>query len=346
MPTPTTPEPDRSLIRRTKPTPPTTRTPPADTDPADSPAPRTPRRRSALAPAELTQDAQPAPTPVPVPLREPDHPPITDPLRDASRPGALRLQRFLADLGLASRRAAEDLIRRGRIAINGQVVTAPPIFVSPSQDKVEIDGRAVHSPSRRRFVYVLLNKPPRVLTSLADRGAVGGQRRTVADLVKHPTAPRLFPVGRLGFHDCGLVLLTNDGDLAHRLTHARYKVPRTFRVTVRGEDMRQAADTLSRRLKGRAKVTIADARAGSDDEPDRPSPDGKGRLGGRKLVLDVSLLSARTSNLERVLIESGLKVDRVKQTAIGPLPLSGVAQGAWRELERSEVARLRGAVGL
>lgn len=334
MPTPPTPEPDRSLIRRTKPA------HDADPAPASSPPSRAPRRRKGpVTPHE------PQPAPEPEAPEPPDHAPTDEPFRDASRPGALRLQRFLADLGLASRRAAEDMIRRGRIAINGHVVTAPPIFVSPLTDRVELDGRAVHSPSRKRHIYVLLNKPPRVLTSLADRGAVGGERRTVADLVKHPSAPRLFPVGRLGFHDTGLVLLTNDGDLAHRLTHARYKVPRTFRVTVRGDDLRQATDTLTRRLKGRAQLAIA-AAARPEDDPDDATPPARGRPTGRKLTLEISLLSARSSNLERVLIESGMKIDRVQQTALGPLALSGVAQGAWRELERSEVTRLRRAVGL
>jgi 16S rRNA U516 pseudouridylate synthase RsuA-like enzyme len=152
----------------------------------------------------------------------------------------VRLQRLMADAGVAARRVCESMIEQGKVEVNRKVVTRLPIFVDPRHDKITVAGRllAVSRDSRHklgsagptRSVYVMLNKPPRVMTTTSDDGG----RTTVMELLDVPGRPRLFPVGRLDFNASGIVILTNDGDLANRLTHARYNVPRTYQLTLKG----------------------------------------------------------------------------------------------------------------
>src|SRR5690606_13551855 len=164
--------------------------------------------------------------------RSAPHQPSTAP------PHLERLQRVMADAGVASRRACEELIARGAVEVNGEVVTELPIFVDPREDRILVEGRPL--PKRGggdRNIYIMLNKPERTLTTVTDErefGGEGGGRRTVMDLVDHPARARLFPVGRLDYATRGLVLLTNDGELANKLTHPRYGVHKTYEAVVKG----------------------------------------------------------------------------------------------------------------
>jgi 23S rRNA pseudouridine2605 synthase len=144
--------------------------------------------------------------------------------------GRVRLQRVMADAGVAARRVCERLIEEGRVRVNGEVVRRLPVFVDPENDVIEVNGQRVRGAQRR--VYLMLNKPEGVLVSGADEP--GLDRPTILNLVNHPAAPRLFPVGRLDLDTTGLVLLTNDGELANRLTHPRYGVTKTYHAVVRG----------------------------------------------------------------------------------------------------------------
>ncbi len=291
-----------------------------------------------------------------------------------------RLQRVLADAGVASRRACEQMIRDGRVSVNDLVVTDLPCFVRAG-DRILVDGRRVvrargeqegargaGGGGGERLIYLMVFKPPRVVTSMADEAG----RVTIAELVRHPAELRVYPVGRLGFHASGLVLMTNDGDLAHRLTHARYGVSRTYRVWARGEMSRQQAQeleqSLARMLRSAAyrkglgarrfggetlepsragapvKVEVVD-RAGITERAGESLEQG-GRLGGLKTVIDVTLTGARDSRLDLLLAQGGCKAVRMMQVGLGPLRLSGVAAGQWRELRRGEVLALRRAAGL
>lgn len=247
----------------------------------------------------------------------------------------VRLQRWLADAGVAARRRCEDLIREGRVRVNGRVVRTIPAFVDPGADRVEVDGRPVSAAGRR--VYLMFHKPERVLTVLSDEP--GAARRTVVDLVRHPSGARVFPVGRLEYDASGLVLLTNDGDLAARLAHPRYEVPREYRVVVRG-----TVDEASL-----SRVTREVAKAGRRDARRRgrlhaaPVEFGVIERADGRTVLRV-LLRGRSSQVRPLLARSGFPVRKLEQVALGPLRLTGVARGRWRDLDRGEVYALRRAV--
>jgi pseudouridine synthase len=292
---------------------------------------------------------------------------------DGVRAEGWRLQRVLAEAGVASRRTCERMIRDGRVSVNDRVVTDLPCFVRAG-DRILVDGRRVVRAGLdgggvgERPIYLMVFKPPRVVTSMADQAG----RVTIADLVRHPSGARLYPVGRLGFHASGLVLMTNDGELAHRLAHARYGVSRTYRVWVRGALSLQQAQELERSLarmlrsaayrkgigarhfggesagESRAappvKVEVVD-RAGITQRAGESLEQG-GRLGGLKTVIDVTLTGARDSRLDLLLARSGCRAVRMMQVGLGPLRLSGVASGQWRQLRRGEVVALRRAVGL
>jgi 23S rRNA pseudouridine2605 synthase len=242
----------------------------------------------------------------------------------------------LAGAGVAARRTCERLIEEGRVRVNGRVVSRLPVFVDPARDRILVDGKPIARAERR--VYVMLSKPERVLAAGADEP--GSDRRTVRDLVKHPSGVRLFPVGRLEYDATGLVLLTNDGDLAHRLTHPRFGVPKQFRVLVKGVMTDEAVARVRRDL---MKAQAKDARlAGRLLAPRAEIEVVERTVTGT--VLGVTLAEGRTPRLELVLSREGHPIRWIEQEAIGPVRLSGVARGQWRELERHEVQALRRAV--
>ncbi len=144
-----------------------------------------------------------------------------------NKPALERLHKFLSRAGIASRRQGEKLIREGRVQVDGQVVDLVGVRIDPEKVKVTVDGRPVQPPARVRTI--MLHKPAGYVTTMADPQG----RRKVTDLLADQ-AERLFPVGRLDYDATGLLLLTNDGELANRLMHPRYKVPKTYRVTVAG----------------------------------------------------------------------------------------------------------------
>lgn len=234
---------------------------------------------------------------------------------------------------------------------------------SGAKGGVDEQGDPIGGSAAPRRLYVLLSKPARVMTTLRDDAG----RTTIADLVKHPAGLRLYPVGRLGFHMSGLVLMTNDGELAHRLTHASFGIKRTYRVWVRGhmsdEQLAEVRRTIGlvagaarRRRQGPAPVGAAEdsedfrvelvEHTGDAGMAGRPELEGPGRVSGVKTVLDIELSAARDAKIDLLLAQAGCKFARLSQVALGPLRLAAVAQGAWRELLPGEVAALRRAVGL
>ena len=258
--------------------------------------------------------------------------PADDPTRG---PDAVRLQRVLADAGLASRRASEELIRLGRVRVNGDVVRELPCFVDPDTDRIEVDHKPVPKPERH--VYILLNKPARVLSTVLDEP--GADRRTVIDLVDHPSRARLFPVGRLDYDTTGLVLLTNDGELANRLTHPRYAVHKTYRAVVKGRLEDEDAAKLEHG------IYLAERKAGRTDGAARTARVSIkiARRDRDRTTLEIELREGRNRQVRRMLAKVGCPVKKLERVAMGPLRLKGLARGEWRELTRTELGALRAA---
>jgi len=274
-------------------------------------------------------------------------------LRDASREGAVRIQRFMADAGVASRRACEALIEEGRVLVNGVKLTELPIFVVPGDDRIEVDGeplrvhmeparkaaaRPVKSVAGERLLYVMLNKPRNTVTTAYDPDG----RRTVVDLVEHPSGARLYPVGRLDYDTMGLVLMTNDGDLANRLTHPRYGVHKTYRAVVKGRVEDDAIESLEQG------VYLAQRQEGRTVGARRPAHVQMRvvKRDATRTMLELTLEEGRNRQVRRMLAKVGHPVKKLTRVGMGPLTLSKVALGEWRELTRDEVARLKKAAGL
>lgn len=253
---------------------------------------------------------------------------------DASR--GERLQRVLADAGVGSRRACEDLIKAGEVEVNGVLVTELPAWVDPEEDRIVVEGRPIPRPERK--LYVLLNKPVRTLSTAKDEP--GADRRTVTELVDHPGASRLFPVGRLDYDTVGLILLTNDGELANRLTHPRYGVPKTYKVQVKGVLGEDAVGELEEGIylaERKAGKTVGGARtARVEIKVLSQSREGT--------TLEMTLREGRNRQVRRMLAAVGYPVRKLERIGMGPIRLKGVARGAWRELTRDEVWALRRAV--
>jgi 23S rRNA pseudouridine2605 synthase len=225
----------------------------------------------------------------------------------------MRLAKYLARCGVASRRRAEDLIAAGRVTVAGEVVTDPARDVD-TDSGVAIDGRPVRPEPREVWV---LNKPPGVVSTAREPGG----RRAVVDLVDSPR--RLYPVGRLDADSTGLMLLTNDGELAHRLTHPRYGIERAYRVRLR----RPATDSQLRRL--RRGVDL-------DDGPTHPAA--VRRTSPR--VIDVTIAEGRKRQVRRMVEAVGNEVVALKRVRFGPLRLGRLPEGKARKLRPPEVNRL------
>lgn len=258
-------------------------------------------------------------------------PPPPDDYKDSSR--GERLQRVMADGGIASRRKCEQMIVRGLVEVNGRVVDELPAWVDPELDRIVADGRVV--PKVERHLYIMLNKPSRTLTTAEDEP--GSDRRTVMDLVDHPAKARLFPVGRLDYTTTGLVLLTNDGDLANRLTHPSFGVPKTYKAKLKGSLDDEALAELERGIylaERKAGHTVGAVRTSKVElsiiHKDRDST-----------WLEITLREGRNRQVRRMLAAVGYPVKSLERTAMGPVRLKGVARGAWRELTAREIQALR-----
>jgi 23S rRNA pseudouridine2605 synthase len=229
----------------------------------------------------------------------------------------VRLNAYLARAGVASRRGADELIKAGRVRVNGRPGELNT-FVDAG-DAVEVDGRPVE---RQALAYVLLHKPPNTVTTARDPHG----RDTVVDLV--PSEPRALPVGRLDADTTGALLLTNDGPLAHRLAHPRYQVDKVYEVDVEGDPSEDAL----RRL-----------REGVDLDDGRTAPAQARRLGRGRLELTIH--EGRKHQVKRMCAAVGHPVLRLHRSRYAGLDLRGLEPGEWRPLTAPEVAALRALVG-
>jgi len=249
-----------------------------------------------------------------------------DDSHDPHDPDGVRLQKVLAGAGLGSRRACEQMIAQGRVRVDGELVRDQGVRVDPATAQVEVDGMLLQLDTSK--VYLAMNKPRGYLSAMSD--AEG--RLTLADILDDRTEQgvRLFHVGRLDVDTEGLILLTNDGDLAHRLQHPSFEVPRTYVAEVNGPVERG----IGKQLRDGVELEDGIARADSFRLVDS--------LPGKAFV-EIVLHEGRKHVVRRMLEEVGYPVIRLARTAIGPIQLGDLRPGVTRSLTREEVSQLRGA---
>jgi 23S rRNA pseudouridine2605 synthase len=244
-------------------------------------------------------------------------------MTDSAVPGRMRLQKFLSDAGVASRRHAEEMILEGHVLVNDRIVAALPAFVDPQQDVVVVDGDVVRL---QPPIYFLVHKPAGVVCTNRDPS---GRTRAI-DLLP-PLKQRLFPVGRLDEDSSGLLLMTNDGELAERITHPRFGIPKVYRAEVRG---RVPADLREQMKRG---VHLSDGLA-------RASEVDVVRVSNEGSILHITLREGRNRQVRRMLARLGFPVRKLKRLEIGPLSLKGLPVGGARRLTPDEVRVLRASL--
>lgn len=248
-----------------------------------------------------------------------------------------RIQKVMAEAGVGSRRACEELIEDGQVTVNGHLVTALPAFVDPQRDTIKVGTRKINTAAPP--VYVMLNKPRNVVCTNSDPE---GRKRAI-DLVRHPSRVRLYPVGRLDMDSTGLVLLTNDGELANRLTHPRHGVHKTYEVTVKGaltpDDVKriERGVFLPEHKRGRGTKKTGSKTRGSTLRIMHRDRD------RTHLLLD--LREGRNRQIRRIMARLGYPVKKLRRIQMGSLKLKDLQPGQWRELLPPEIAALRKAAG-
>jgi 23S rRNA pseudouridine2605 synthase len=236
-----------------------------------------------------------------------------------------RLQKIIAHAGVASRREAEAMIRDGRVTVNGKVVTELGSKADADRDHVKVDGKLVGRSEEHR--YILLYKPKEVMTTVEDPQG----RRTVIDLVRG-IRERIYPVGRLDFHSEGLVLLTNDGDLAFKVSHPTHGSIKTYSVKVRGVPEERLVDKLRRGITIEGKRTLP-------CDIERVKTTGRGDDVGNSWF-EVKLREGRTQQIRKMFQAVGHPVSKLRRIAIGPIADPKLTPGVWRELTKNEVKML------
>ncbi len=235
----------------------------------------------------------------------------------------VRLQKILADAGIASRRKAEELIREGRVSVNGVVITEMGYKASPTEDHIKVDGKLI-KPKTQKFVYFMFNKPKKVMCTVEDPEG----RQTIIDFVRTKIKERVWPVGRLDYHSEGLVILTNDGELTLRLTHPRYKVAKVYEVKVKDLPSEEKLDKL------RKGVYLEDGKT----QPCEITFIKTTRENSRFKVV---LSEGKKQQIRRMFMKIGHPVMKLKRVEYGPLKLGKLPIGSFRPLTEKELAELK-----
>ncbi len=239
--------------------------------------------------------------------------------------GKVRLQKYLAEAGVASRRKSEELIEQGLVRVNGQTASIGD-KINPKKDTVTVRGKKIVK--QKSHTYVMLHKPRGFITTMSDEM----DRKCVAELIKDVPG-RVYPVGRLDRDSEGMLLFTNDGEFANAMTHPAKHVPKTYRVTVRPTVTEEQVTALTTGI-------IID---------DRKTAPAEVRIVTReegRVVLEIILYEGRNRQIRKMCEEVGLEVARLKRTAIGSVKLGMLKQGDWRELTEEEVRKLMIAAGM
>ncbi len=243
---------------------------------------------------------------------------------DVHKPTGERLQRVLAQRGVASRRASEELITDGRVQVNGRVVTQLGTRVDPMKDEIRVDGKPVR---RQKPRFIVLNKPSGFITTVSDEK----QRWTVMNLVE--VEERVYPVGRLDRETQGIILLTNVGEVANRVMHPRYRLAKEYQVITDRKPSDRQMQTLREGILIEDRVVVPD-----ECRLLRETPEG--------IIIKI-VIHEGLYHVVRMMMESvGINVDRLRRVRIGPLSMTGIPNGAWRDLTPGELVQLYEAVGL
>ncbi len=232
----------------------------------------------------------------------------------------MRLNKFLASAGIGSRRKCDDYIVEGKVSVNGEVVQKLGIRIDELTDTITFEGNEVKF--EKDFLYIILNKPKGIITSARDEY----DRNTVMDLI--PLKERLFPVGRLDQDTTGLVLLTNDGELANKLIHPKFKIPKTYHVFLNKVIHPKDIYHFERGIL-------------LDDKKTAPCKLSEIRIIDNCSFIEVILYEGRKRQIRRMFYELGYKVFELDRIAFGPLTLAGIKKGEWRYLNKNEIAMLK-----
>jgi len=238
----------------------------------------------------------------------------------------IRLNKFLAQAGVASRREVDKMIAEGKIKVNGRVVQTLGAKIDDEKDRVEVNNKRVEREGG--MVYLMLNKPPGYLVTLKDPF----RRPTIKELLPF-LKKRIFPVGRLDFDSEGLLILTNDGELAHRLTHPRYKVPKIYRVEVKG-------------VPDPSKISRLEKGIFLDEKKTAPAKITRLRDSAKKTLLRIEIYEGRKREVKRMFGAIGHRVIHLKRIGFGSTRLGKLRTGKWRFLTPREVGRLKRNVGV
>ena len=238
----------------------------------------------------------------------------------------IRIQKALSEAGVASRRAAEELVRQGRVTINGRKAEIGQ-SVNPDRDVIAVDGKRVYFARKKQYRYIMMNKPRGYVTTLNDE--LG--RRCVTDLLTG-VEERVYPIGRLDRNSEGLLLFTNDGELANRIMHPASHINKVYRVTVRPDITDEQAAELSAGVKiGENTTTLPATVIVLEKQPGR-------------VVLQITISEGKNRQIRRMCEAVGLEVVRLKRIAVGPIKLGMLQPGRWRDLKSSELIALRGEI--
>jgi len=233
----------------------------------------------------------------------------------------MRLQKYLAHAGVASRRAAEEMIKRGRVRVNGEVVTEMGFLINPAAPEVEVDGRFVESAPKK--IYIVLNKPVGYISTVSDdRG-----RKTVMDLVAD-IPHRIYPVGRLDYDTEGLLFMTNDGDFTYTLTHPKHNVEKTYIAHVAGNVTMEIIEQL------RSGIEID----GFKTSPAKVEVVGATQYGTK---IEITICEGKNRQVRHMFEAMGLNVNKLRRTREGGVATGKIALGKWRTLSESEVNLLK-----
>lgn len=233
----------------------------------------------------------------------------------------MRLQKFLAHAGVASRRASEELIKQGRVAVNGKIITDMGTSVKEN-DTVAVDGKIISNYEANDKIYIILNKPEGYVSTASDQFG----RPTVIDLVSEIKC-RLYPVGRLDYDTSGLIILTNDGEFTYRLTHPKHEIDKVYEALVSGVPSKSELEQFKIGLK-------------IDDYVTSPAGIEIIDVKGKDAVIQVTIHEGKNRQVRKMCEAIGHKVLSLKRISIGPIALGDLPAGKWRRLSPDEVKSL------
>lgn len=239
----------------------------------------------------------------------------------------IRLQKIIADAGIASRREAEKLILEGCVSVNGKIITELGFKADPVEDYIKVNGKLIKR--NEKIIYIAFNKPKQVMCTTSDPEG----RETIYDIIKKKIKERVWPVGRLDYHSEGLIILTNDGELTLRLTHPKYKVEKVYEVKVKDIPSEDKIDKL------RKGVYLEDGKT-------LPCEINFIKKTRENSWYSVVLREGKKQQIRRMFMRIGHPVMKLKRVAIGPLKLGKLPIGDYRYLTEKEVRELKKAVGL